>query len=199
MTEAGDGVDPVGRGARSIDLSDGALVVAMLAPRSRIPVASTGGSVPTSSSLRETGDAFSSLGEPEAEETGCTAAMPRSMRSHRAPTFVPRAAETASAGIFVPLMAFISGNGHGAMSVMLHTISIGTALPPVEVAVPRQRDAYARIVSARLAVHTITACRRTLSLRDLAEPLAAQGRSSQLERLLLLLPSAVISLRVGGT
>ena len=72
--------------------------------------------------------------------------MDLSMSSQSAPTLVPRAAETARAGIFVPRIAFISGSGHGATSVMLHTISMGMSLPPLATAAVRQRVAYARML-----------------------------------------------------
>ena len=57
-------------------------------------------------------------------------------------------------------MAFISGNGHGATSVMLHTTNMGARGPTVAAATARHLFAYARIVSGRCEVHTTTTHRR---------------------------------------
>lgn len=67
--------------------------------------------------------------------------MDRSRRSHKAPTLVPREAETASAGMRVPRIEFISGSGQGAMSVMLQTTMAGTPDPASATAVLRHRVA----------------------------------------------------------
>ena len=80
----------------------------------------------------------------------------RSMRSQRAPTLVPRAADTARAGILVPRIAFISGSGQGAMSAMLQTTTTGTLAPARDTAEALYRIAYGLIDSASCDVHTMT-------------------------------------------
>ena len=194
MTEAGDGVEPEAHG--------GCVLTLEVLVRSWSLVVRE-----DSSTLRSGGSTWSPDGGARRAATrgegGCAAAVviERSMSSHSAPMFVPLAALTARAGILLPRIAFISGSGHGETSVMLHTMSIGTEVPPWATAVPRQRVAYARIVSGRLAVHTMIACLRVaLPLRKPAgEVDGAETSTVEAGGLLLLRLRGEISRKLMGT
>ena len=117
MIEAGDGDDPAGRRARGLATCSRALVALLPSTLAAGCHGSPAVSAAVCGRLGGSGERSGWGGE----------VIARSRSSHSAPTLVPLSAETASAGIFVPRIAFISGSGHGLMSVMLHTTNVVAA------------------------------------------------------------------------